>query len=58
MELKEYKVFGRIRFGKEEQSTHLCLIIEACSSDDAREKAKKISPDVYWSYCVAQVHCE
>lgn len=42
MGVKEYEVFGRIRFGKEEQFTHLCLIIEAYSSDDAKEKAEKI----------------
>ena len=49
MGVKEYEVFGRIRFGKEEQFTHLCLIIEAYSSDDAKEKAEKISSNVYLS---------
>lgn len=55
MEVKEYEVFGRIRFGKEEQFTHLCLVIEAHSSDDAKEKAKKISGNVYWLYCKERV---
>lgn len=57
MGVKEYEVFGRIRFGKEEQFTHLCLIIEAFSSDDAKEKAEKISSNVYWSYCKEHI-CE
>ena len=55
MGVKEYEVFGRIRFGKEEQFTHLCLIIEAYSSDDATETAKKISSTVYWSHCMEHV---
>lgn len=51
MGVKEYDVFGRVRFGKEEQFTHLCLVIEAFSVSDALGKAKKISDSVYWSYC-------
>lgn len=51
MGVKDYKVFGRVRFGKEEQFTHLFLIIEAFSESDALDKAKKISDKVYWSYC-------
>ena len=55
MGVKEYEVFGRIRFGKEEQFTHLCLIIEAYSSDDAKEKAETISSNVYSSHCMEHV---
>lgn len=51
MGVKDYEVFGRVRFGKEEQFTHLRLIIEAFSESDALEKVKKISDKVYWSYC-------
>ena len=51
MGVKEYDVFGRIRFGKEEQFTHVRLTIEAFSNEDALEKAKKIYGDVWWSYC-------
>lgn len=55
MGVKEYDVFGKIKFGKEEQFTHLCLVIEAFSDRDALEKAKRISGDVYWSYCKEHV---
>lgn len=41
MGVKDYDVFGRIRFCKEEQFTHLCMVIEAASARDALEKAKK-----------------
>lgn len=51
MGIKDYEVFGRVRFGKEEQFTHLRLIIEAFSENDASEKARKISDKVYWSFC-------
>lgn len=57
MDVKEYDILGRIRFEKEEQFTHLCLTIEAFSNQDALEKAKKISGDVWWSYCKERV-CE
>ena len=55
MEVKEYEIFGKVRFGKEEQFTHLCMIIEATSTSDALEKAKIISSRVYWSYCKEHV---
>lgn len=55
MGVKEYDVFGKIKFGKEEQYTHLCLAIEAFSDKDAMKKAKMISGDVYWLYCKEHV---
>lgn len=58
MGVKEYDVFGKVKFGKEEQYTHLCLVIEAFSNKDAMEKAKMISGDVYWLYCEEHVYQE
>lgn len=58
MGAKDYDVFGKIRFCKEEQFTHLCLTMEAFSANDALEKAKKISNDVHWLYCKEHVFDE
>lgn len=50
MGVKDYRVFGKIRFEKEQQFTHLQLIIEATNGTDAMEKANKISDKVHWNY--------
>lgn len=50
MGVKDYRVFGKIRFEKEQQLTYLQLIIEATNGADAMEKANKISDKVHWNY--------
>lgn len=51
----EFDVYGKYKFGKEEQFTHYCLVIEAASKSDALDKAKKISSHVRWSYASAHI---
>lgn len=48
MGVQEFDVYGKYKFGKEEQFTHFCLVIEAFSESDAMDKARMISAKVIW----------
>lgn len=48
MEKVDYDVYGKFRYKTEEQCTHLCIVIEAYSEDDAMNKARVISDKVIW----------
>lgn len=49
MGVSDFDVYGRYKFGEEEQFTHLCLVIEAYSERDAMDKARRISDKVTWT---------
>lgn len=49
MGVTDFDVYGKYKFGKEEQNTHFCLVIEALSENDAMDKARKISDKVIWT---------
>lgn len=49
MGVQDFDVFGKYRFGSEEQFTHFCLVIEALTENDALVKAKKIAGNVIWT---------
>ncbi|WP_455618855.1 hypothetical protein [Eisenbergiella sp.] len=57
MGVSDFDVYGKYKFGKEEQFTHFCLVIEAFSTSDAMEKAKVIAKDVNWSHA-SEHKCE
>lgn len=42
MGVKKYKVYGKVKFGKEQQNTNICLEIEAFSYIDAEDKFEKL----------------
>lgn len=58
MGVLDFDVYGKYKFGKEEQFTHLCLVIEAVSKSDALAKAKIIASNVIWSHASEHVFDE
>lgn len=50
MGVLDFDVYGKYKFGKEEQYTHFRLVIEAFSERDAMNKARRISDKVTWTY--------
>lgn len=55
MGITEFDVYGKMKFEKEEQFTHLCLVIEASSVSEALSKAKKISNVIKWTHASEHV---
>lgn len=49
MGVSDFDVYGKYKFGKEEQYTHFSLVIEAFSERDAMDKARRISDKVNWT---------
>lgn len=49
MGVTDFAVYGKYKFGKEEQYTHFRLVIEAFSEKDAMDKARRISDKVIWT---------
>lgn len=49
MGVSDFDVYGKYKFGKEEQYTHFRLVIEAFSKRDAMDKARRISDKVIWT---------